>query len=149
MADEIITSVRVAKASKKLGLVYGYAVVSKVKNEKTGEFEPFYDQGSLTAEDRAQHVPEPIALSASAEFMRGQRAIEEEHFGPKIGGMVVYGLYVDEEIAKSLGWEIKQTGFVVAVKPDDAAVLDRVESGELKGFSIFGSGAAVPAEAAA
>lgn len=138
--NEDLRSYQLVKASKKLGLLFGCAVVCKTK-DAAGKFVPYFDAGDAVQDEYADHVPEDEMVKAAATFMAGDaRTIEEEHFGPAIEGNVVFGFPVTEEIAKALGWEVPMTGFFVAVRPADPEVFAKAERGELKGFSIFGKG---------
>lgn len=136
--DGLRTFVQIAKADSKLGVLVGYGIVCEKLGED-GKFHPYYDEGDCISKDRSDYIPNAVATKAFIEFMRGNRRIEMEHFGEPIGGGVVCGMPIDQEIAKSLKWTIEQTGAVVFVMPDDPDVVAKAERGELKGFSMFGA----------
>lgn len=114
----------VLKVSEELGLVFGYALISKVDGK------PFYDL-------QGDHIPEDEVLKASTDFMLNSRVAKEMHQGEQIGG-VVHSYPLTEEIAKALDIEARRYGWLVAMQPS-AEVLAKFKSGELKGFSIGGT----------
>jgi len=116
--------VKVEKVDSELGIVFGYAIVCKVDGE-----DYFDTQGD--------HIPESTMLEATADYMAGDRMAKVMHRGGD-AGQVVYGFPVTEDIAKALGIEVRKTGFVVGMRPDDEEVLAKYASGEFTGFSIGG-----------
>jgi hypothetical protein len=75
------TEVSVCKVSKRLGLVFGYAIVCKVRNE-AGQLEDYYDSGSIDPDDGkaySDHISEDVMLEAASEFMKSQRVVTEDH----------------------------------------------------------------------
>lgn len=151
------------KVDSELGVVFGYAIVCREKDDK-GEWQDHYDT-------QGHHIPEDEMLKASVEFAQQgsearaeliakalvqsildadgemddghvaeliKRASKDMHEGDDIQE-VVQMLPVTEELAKALDWEVKKTGLVIALKPT-ADVLALYKSGERTGFSIGGRG---------
>ena len=118
-------NVDVAKFDAGLGIVFGYAIVC----EKDGE--PYFD----TQND---FIPEESMLKATSEFMAGSRIAKDMHVGNSVG-QVVFGFPITKDIAKALEIEVSKTGFIVGMKPNDEAMLEKFASGEYTGFSIGGS----------
>lgn len=116
--------VDVCKVDQTLGLVFGYAIVCKVGGVD------YYD----TQDD---HIPEDSMLEALCDFMIKSRATKDMHSGEQ-NGNVVFAFPVTTELAKALGWTVEKTGAVVAMKPDNKAILEKYASGEYQGFSIGG-----------
>ena len=104
--------------------MFGYAIVCKVDGED------FFDS-------QGDHIPEQTMLEATADYMAGDRMAKVMHRGGD-AGQVVYGFPVTDDIAKALGLEVRKTGFIVGMKPDDDEVLAKYASGEFTGFSIGG-----------
>lgn len=137
--------VRVCKVDQKLGLVFGYAIVCKTRDPKTGALVDYYDDGSLDEEDSkvySDHIPEDEMLLASSEFMKSARVATEMHARddvdePLPSGTVVHSFPLTSDIAKSLGIVPEMTGWLVAMKPEPA-MLAKFASGELTQFSIGG-----------
>ena len=123
-SDAIRVDVEVQKVDEDLGLVFGYAIVSKIDGK-----EYFDTQGD--------HIPEAAMLKASTEFMQGGRMAKDMHRGSQVG-QVVFGFPVTEDIAKALDIEVKKTGLLVGMKPADKRMLSKYASGEYTGFSIGG-----------
>ena len=114
----------VVKVDESLGLVFGFAIVCKQDGE------PYFDAQN-------DHIPEDAMLKAGVDFMLNSRVAKEMHSGGQ-AGTVVFAFPLTSDIAKALDIETKQTGFLIAMKPD-AGMLKRFKSGELTGFSIGGS----------
>jgi hypothetical protein len=119
-----ISTSEVAKVDQSLGLVFGYAMVSKIDGED------HYDL-------QGHHIPEDTMLKVSTQFMETSNVAKEMHSGNPIG-KYVFAFPLTTEIAKSLGIVAKQTGLLVAMKPDNAETLAKFASGEFTGFSIGG-----------
>jgi hypothetical protein len=114
----------VAKVDQGLGLVFGFAIVCKIDGED------YFDV-------QGDHIPEDAMLAAACEFMQGARVAKEMHAGDA-KGTVVFAFPLTGEIAKALGIESPKTGLLIAMKPDDPAILEKFRSGEYTGFSIGG-----------
>jgi len=126
---------RVAKVDDSLGLVFCWAFTST-----TASGDPYHDlQGDC--------IDEGGFVKAAADFMAGQRAVDEMHDG-KAAGYVAFAMPMTPEIAKAFGVETKTIGLMVALKPSPAA-LAKFRSGEYTGVSIAGSGTREVVKAAA
>ncbi|HJQ56365.1 MAG TPA: XkdF-like putative serine protease domain-containing protein [Vineibacter sp.] len=111
------------KYDASLGLVFGWALVSKIDGE-----DHFDLQGDNVTED--------AMLKAAADFMQHSRAAKVMHQGESVGS-VVFCWPMTGDIAKAMGIATRQTGLMVAVKPG-RDVIDKFKSGEFTGFSIGG-----------
>jgi hypothetical protein len=119
----------VVKTDATLGLVFGYAIVSKVEGED------YYDHHN-------DHIPEESMLKAAMAFMKSDRVGGDMHARDDAGGVVrdgdiIFAFPMTQDIADSLGIVVKQTGLLVALQPSKA-VFDKFRSGEYTGFSIGG-----------
>lgn len=130
------------KVQEELGLVIGYAIVSKV-------------DGSEYFDLQGDHIPEQVMLKAAMDFAQNSRTAGEMHRGTpeeKLEatatkrGEVVFVWPMTEEIAKSFDIEPRITGLMIAMKPDDPAMLDKFRKGEYTGFSIGGKLLEAPQE---
>jgi hypothetical protein len=136
---------KVCKVDTKLGLVFGYAIVCKVRDPKTGSFVDYYDDGSWDEDDEkvySDHISEEEMLKATSEFMKSARIATEMHAHdendqPIQAGTVVHSFPLTTDIAKSLGIKAEQTGWLVAMQPEPQQ-LAKWASGELTQFSIGG-----------
>lgn len=120
---------QVVKVSPKLGLVFGYAIVSKINGED------YYDH-------HGDHIPEESMLKAAVGFMETDRVAGDMHQRDEKGevvksGQILFAFPMTQEIADSLDITVKQTGLLVAMKPSPE-VMKKFESGEYTGFSIGG-----------
>ena len=119
----------VVKVDASLGLVFGYAIVSKVDGED------YYDHHN-------DHIPEESMLKAAMAFMKSDRVGGDMHGRDADGGVVrdgdiIFAFPMTQDIADSLGIVVKQTGLLVALQPSKA-VFDKFRSGQYTGFSIGG-----------
>lgn len=130
--------VRIAKVDDELGIVFGWAIVSKVEGEDY--FDKNIDRD--TGERVPENIPEDVMLKTAADFMEmTERPGNEMHAGPE-RGQFVFAFPLTTEIAKSLGITTKQTGLLVGYKaPKD--VLAKFKDGTYRGFSIEGSGSGI------
>ena len=123
MSDKIY-SAEVTKVNTDLGLVFGYAIVSKIADED------YFDL-------HGDHIPEDVMLEAAHDFMKGDRTALEMHGGESVG-KIVFAYPMTSDIAKSLGITVEKTGLIIGMEPN-AAVLKKFDSGEYTGFSIGGT----------
>ena len=114
----------VNKVDESLGLVFGYAMVCKIDGE-----DHFDLQG--------HHIPEDTMTRTLVKFMESGAIAKEMHSGDPIGKFV-FAFPLTTDIAKSLDITVKQTGAIVAMKPDNESTLKKFASGEYTGFSIGG-----------
>lgn len=130
------------KVSAEHGVVSGWAIVCKVFNATTGQWEDYYDLNvDQDGVHKGKRVPENItgdavikALIDAAEV--GVMVGNEMHAGPDSGkflGMV----YIDDEIAKASGMTTVKAGLFVQYKPTPE-VLEKFKDGTYTGFSIEG-----------
>ena len=124
--SEIITKTESSffKFDENLGLLFGYAIVSEVDGE------PYYDT-------QGDYIPGDSMLKAAADFMKNSRAAGDMHEDTD-AGQVVFCWPMTDEIAKAFDIQVKKTGLLIAVKPDDDEMLSKFASGEYTGFSIGG-----------
>lgn len=118
------TEAQVAKVDESLGLVFGFAIVSKIDGE------PYIDV-------QGDHIPEEAMLKAATDFMENRRVAKEMHDGDQVGD-ILFAFPLTQEIAKSLAIETRATGLLIAMKPNPE-VLQKFKSGEYTGFSIGGA----------
>ncbi len=121
---EAFVKCAVIKVDGALGLVFGWAIVSK-----NGTADYYDVQGD--------HIPEESMLKAATEFMQSKRSMKIMHKG-KSQGTVVFAWPMTTEVAKAMGVETQKTGLMIAVKPDSKDDLEKFASGEYTGFSIGG-----------
>lgn len=121
---KVFTKANVVKVDKSLGLIFGWAIVCKVDGED------YFDL-------QDDHIPEDSMLKATTEFMIESRKNKDMHSGG-FKGTVVFAFPLTTDIAKAMGIASKNTGLMIAAKPDDPAILDKYASGDYQGFSIGG-----------
>jgi hypothetical protein len=118
------TDITLFKVDENLGLVLGFAIVSKVDDED------YFDL-------QGDHIPEDAMLEAATDFMANSRVSKIMHKGEE-AGQVVFAWPMTTEIAKAFDIETKTTGLMIAIKPDSPDQLAKYKSGEFTGFSIGG-----------
>lgn len=124
--------VTIAKVSDELGIVFGYAIISKIDGQE------YYDT-------QGDHIPEDVMLKAAADFMVNGAVAKEMHVGG-VKGRVVFAWPMTEDIMKSMGISASQTGLMIGMKPDNPDMLQKFKDGTYSGFSIGGRGERVPTE---
>ncbi len=137
--DRVEYDAEVLKVDDTLGIVLGWAIICNTGvNIKKGESgEPYFDK-------QGDHIPEYSMLEATTDFMLNSRKAGEMHWkneeGEAIGkGVVVFCWPMTAEIAKAFGVETKQTGLMIAMKPEEDEILEKFRNGDYKGFSIGGN----------
>ena len=129
-------SFRVAKVDKRLGLVFGWAIVCKVKGED------YYDlnvdtHGVHAGERVPEHIPEDVMTKAALDITKnGVMPGNEMHDGPN-RGHYPFLFPMTTDIAKAMGITTEKTGLMCAFAPPPD-VLAKFDSGEYTGFSIEG-----------
>ena len=124
MSEQLQTSeVQVLKVDESLGLVFGFAIVSKIDGE------PYIDT-------QGDHIPEDSMLKAATDFMASRRVAKEMHEGDQIGD-ILFAFPLTTDVAKSLSISTRATGLLIAMKPS-AEVLAKFRDGSYTGLSIGG-----------
>lgn len=119
-------------ADEQLGIVFGWAIVSKFRGED------YYDLNVDPDGSRVpEHIPEDAMLKAAAAFMDGDRPGNEQHSGPD-KGKFLFAFPLTTEIAKALGIETDRTGLIVGYKATPETIA-KVKAGKFTGFSIEGA----------
>lgn len=113
------------KVDKKLGIVFGWAIISKEGDED------YYDT-------QGDHIPEDAMLEAAVDFMQSRRHMKIMHAGVR-KGTVVFAFPLTTEIADAMEIKTERTGLMIGIKPDSSKVVDLFDSGEYTGFSIGGT----------
>lgn len=138
-----VATSQILKVDTALGLVFGFAIVCKLANDK-GELEDYHDLNVDVAGPHAgKRVPEHItedamfkcAVDAASEGV--QMAGNDMHAGPD-NGTFYFMFPLTSEIAKALEIETKRTGLLVAYKPEPD-VLAKFNDGTYTGFSMEGA----------
>jgi len=122
--NEVAKRVDVLKVDESLGIVFGWAIVSKVNG-----VDYFDVQGD--------NITEAAMLKAAADFMLNSRVLGDMHEKAE-GGSVLFAFPLTTDVAKAFGITTKQTGLMIGVKPANAETLAKFVSGEYTGFSIGG-----------
>lgn len=78
-------------------------------------------------------------MKFTTDFMTSQRTALAMHQGAPVG-QVLHSMPLTKELAESFGITADREGWVVGLKVNDSAVWKRVQSGELRAFSIGGRG---------
>lgn len=145
VGDKIVKVNDVINVDDEHGLVFGYAIVSKTRDEFDGEFEDYYDlnidqDGIHKGERVPEHITEDAMFKAAVDAAETgmQMAGNDMHAGPDVGSYY-FMLPVTEEMAKALDWQVKKTGLVVGYHPADDDVLAKFKNGTYTGFSIEGA----------
>lgn len=136
MTTPVNTLVPILKVDRKLGIAFGFAIVTK--EVKDGKVEDYYDL-------HGDHVSDEVMLKAAAEFTMAERAGKAEHgrtaeHGDQKVADIAFMFPLTEEIAKGLGITTDKFGLIIGYKPINTQVLDDIEKGVYAGFSFGGVG---------
>jgi hypothetical protein len=112
------------KVDESLGIVFGFALVSKVQGER------YFDS-------QGDHIPEDSLMRASLDFAENSRISKEMHRKDSEEGSVLFIFPMTTEVAKSLGIETMMTGLLIGMKPPKD-VFEKFKDGTYSGFSIGG-----------
>lgn len=124
--------VEICKVDEEMRTVFGWASVIKEGSEIVVD-----TQGDMILESDLQ--------KAVHEFVISERVGKAMHEGEKIAELVE-SLVFTEQLQKALGIDLKKVGWFIGMKILSEDVWKRVKAGELKAFSIGGSGTRVEAE---
>ena len=135
--DGFKTQAQILKADTSLGLIFGFAMICKVRQDD-GTFAEFWD-----GDKPNDHFPEQGMLEASTEFAKSKRVACSMHARdanqqPVPDGGVVHHFPLTEAIAKALGIDTPYTGLLIALAPDNPESLEKAADGTYTGFSIGG-----------
>jgi len=124
------SAAHVCKVDQTLGLVFGWAIISKIDGED------YYD----IQED---HIPEDVMLRAAADFMASKRVAGDMHQRDQYGqpvkaGEILFAFPLTTDIAKAMEISTPQTGLMIAMRPADPEILAKFTDGTYTGFSIGG-----------
>lgn len=124
--------IRKANVDGEHGLVFGFAIVSKVNGED------FYDSqlDPITKEYAGDHIPEEAMVEAALDFAKSARLAKEMHVG-EANGMVPFLMPITKAVRDYIV-ENDFTGLFIGMHPDPAA-LAKFKSGDYRGFSIGGN----------
>lgn len=130
---ELVAASEILKVDEELGLVFGFAIICKIDGED------YYDLNVDRSGERVpEHITEKAMLAGVTDFMQHSRVAREMHVGTE-KGTIVHSFPLTTEIAAALEITTKRTGWLVAMKPDCPAMIDKFKAGKLRGFSIGGS----------
>lgn len=129
--DDLVSASEILKVDEALGLVLGFAIVSK-------------ENGADHYDLQGHHIPEDVMLKGAAEFAASDRVSLDMHDPEgKVTGQVLFMFPLTTDVAKAFfgeDFEPKKTGLMIGMKPNNAETLRKFATGEFKGFSIGGKG---------
>jgi len=134
--DEFSMSFEIEKMGDDQQVAYGWASVIDINGEPVTDL-----QGDEISADEL--------CNAAHNFMKNYRQGKELHIASQQDGVgnvgtVVESMVFTKEVQKSLGIDLKKTGWYIGVKIEDDKVLAKVKSGEYRAFSFGGNGERVP-----
>lgn len=117
--------VSICKVDENLGLVFGFAIVSKVNGE------PYYDL-------QGHHITDNAMMKATTDYMINRRSCKDMHKGDILPGSVVHSFPLTDEVKKAFNIQCDKSGWMIAMHPGDEEIFNKFKSGEYTGFSIGG-----------
>jgi hypothetical protein len=130
--EEGFGDIRKANIDGEHGLVFGFAIVSKVNGED------FYDSqlDPITKEYAGDHIPEEAMVDAALDFAKSARLAKQMHEG-EADGMVPFLMPITKAVRDYIV-ENDFTGLFIGMHPAPDA-LAKFKSGDYRGFSIGGN----------
>ncbi len=128
---------RFAKVNKRLGVIFGWAIISKIDGK------PYLDT-------QDHHIPEDSMTATAMDYMLRSRKGGEMH-RKKEGadgtavvekrGSVPFCFPLTQEIAKAYGIQCRVSGLMIGWLPNPECrdeIVEKFESGKYTGFSVGG-----------
>lgn len=122
----------VAKSDDDQRMVYGWASVIED------------DSGAPVVDRQGDLISLGDLTKAAHEFMVSYREAGDMHRRTRGIGKVVESMVITPELRKLLEMPPGKTGWFIGMRVDDPDVWKRVKKGELRAFSIGGTGTRVP-----
>lgn len=113
-------------------IIYGYGIVSKVR-DASGAWVDYYDL-------QGDHVPEDVCEKSGAAFMRLGGAGKVMHIGPSVAKCVFafpMTTAIIEKLEPAAAAHFTRSGLVIGFECDEA-LADKARKGEFTGFSLGG-----------
>lgn len=129
--DQDTLAVEICKVDESLGIIFGFAMVTKVNGEE-----------HIDTQDDA--IDEFGLIEATADFMLTKRTgcimhERDDDGGVVNGGDVIFAFPLTSDIAKALKIESPRHGLLIGFRPNDPEELQKAKRGEYTGFSIGGA----------
>jgi hypothetical protein len=121
---------KIIKADSEEQIAWGWASVVSEKGEAVTD-----RQGDIISPDEMEKM--------ATKFMLSARQAKAMHDGEGIGE-VVHSFPMTKQLAKEFGLTTDREGWIIAMKISDTDIWNRVKSGQLKAFSIGGTGRSEP-----
>ncbi|PYE89593.1 XkdF-like putative serine protease domain-containing protein [Phyllobacterium leguminum] len=125
-----VMKAEIVKADDEQRMAYGWASVIS-------------EGGKPVIDTQGDVIDASELVKSTTEFMADARVAKAMHEGGQVGE-VLHSFPLTAELAKSLGISSDREGWIVGVKVHDDGIWKRVKSGELRAFSIGGSGTRIP-----
>jgi|SRR6185437_9495390 len=128
--QDFTLAVDFTKTDDELHVVYGWASVSTIGDDHLMDLQ-------------GDKIAVPDLVKAAHDYVTNSRTGGDLHEVMGIG-RVVESLVFTPEVQKSLGIDLGKVGWMIGMHVTDEGVWKRVKDGELKAFSIGGSGVRQP-----
>lgn len=128
--DEIALTAKISKLNDDLGLVYGHAFAASL------------DGGTTPHVDYQEDAIDPDFVKTAMEFMEDGGPTDVNH-DCEADGRIVFAWPLIPEVNEALGIKSDVIGLAIAVKPSPETYA-KFKSGELTGFSLYGTGVRSP-----
>lgn len=131
MEQEFLYTGRIEKVDETLGLVFGWLMISKIREEVGGPLIDYVDV-------QGHNITDDGILKAASDFMLNSRMQDDQH-NECPSGQAVFAMPMTQEIADAYGFgPVPMTGLMFAAKPSPES-LSKFKVGDFTGFSIGGA----------
>ena len=123
---------KITKIDEEHRLIYGWASIIE-------------EYGKVVVDKQGDVIDVADLVAAAHDYMTESREAHEMHEGVK-KGETVESIIFTKEVQAALGIDLKKVGWFICQKISDDDTWAAIKSGEIKSFSIGGSGKRVPIE---
>lgn len=130
--DSFSIEAQITKIDDEQRLIYGWASIIE-------------EDGKTIVDKQGDVIDVADLVAAAHDYMTESREAHEMHEGIK-KGETVESIIFTKEVQAALGIDLKKVGWFICQKISDDDTWAAIKSGEIKSFSIGGSGKRVPIE---
>jgi hypothetical protein len=130
--DNFTIEASITKIDDEQRLIYGWASIIE-------------EDGKTIVDKQGDVIDVDDLVAAAHDYMTESREAHEMHEGVK-KGETVESIIFTKEVQAALGIDLKKVGWFICQKISDDDTWAAIKSGEIKSFSIGGSGKRVPVE---
>lgn len=118
-------------------LIFPITKVDSDKRQAAGWASVIEENGEVVVDAQGDMIPEAVIVEAAHRFMRDYRKGRVMHTGPHAID-IVESVVLTKAMQNAMGIDLGKVGWWIVAEINDPAIWKRVESGDLRAFSIGG-----------